>query len=181
MKRIDRRAPAPQEPVRVSMNLHLKLLAIRGRRGEDRGRVLRHTAEDVALVDVRFFVSESGLQRVREKGCREVIAWALGDYVPSLTPEHLFREAGSSGEVGSYGEGVSQNLFSANGSASMNGCNATFDVPDARAGFNPFRHDHFTTGEGRGVASAQAAIFRIEHPQVILYRPQYYPEYHRDT
>lgn len=177
MSKIFRREPSPQEPVKVYMNLNVHLLSVQARMGEDSGRVIQHTGEAVALLNPRFFVSASGLKRIRKKERREVCAWAMGDFVPRLEEKHLLcktEKAGSEGQTG-------PSLFDAPTGLETGGDDKPserpnrLDEPDAKAGFNPFKHHYFTTEEGRGVGGARAAIFRIEHPQILLWAPVYHP------
>ncbi len=69
------------------------------------GRVLAHV-DEILLEDVEFLVRESGLKRVRERGVREVFAFASGT---ARDP----RRAARSGQLGSFSswEGIAFNPF----------------------------------------------------------------------
>lgn len=68
--------------VRVHYNLHKKCLSVQDKRTR---RVIAHR-EAIVLSDVKFKVSQSGLKRVRERKCKEVIAVVEGTLVgPSET------------------------------------------------------------------------------------------------
>jgi hypothetical protein len=74
-------------------------------RGQVSGRVLAHV-DEILLHDVDFLVRESGLRRVRERGVREVFAFARGTAVDPRIAAHR-RELGSFDDW----EGIAFNPF----------------------------------------------------------------------
>lgn len=70
--------------VRVHFNLHTHRWSVTAMEGINRGRVVEH-ADNFALTDCRFVVSEAGRQRVLANQCRQVHAWVEGRVAPAVT------------------------------------------------------------------------------------------------
>lgn len=76
----------------VYKNLRRGDWSIAESKGNGRGRVIDHRRE-VTLLDVMFYVSDSGRARVVRNQCREVHAWCIGDIADTAPASHGDRVA----------------------------------------------------------------------------------------
>lgn len=62
----------------IYFNIRTKHYSIRERTGANKGLVTQHRPR-VSVDNVRFYVSQPGIKRIRDKKQKSVIAWLIGD------------------------------------------------------------------------------------------------------
>lgn len=77
---VKRRHPEEHEEVRVHYNLSRKLFTVKARSGPHKNRVLIWT-DCCALEMARMRVQQGGVDRIRETGVRDVVAYTIGRWV----------------------------------------------------------------------------------------------------